>query len=357
MNFNSGIMLPSYEECKKSSESFLKAARMIEDEANPFCAKPLFQMHQKRCLMLEPPSFPLSTPELDAVYDLPFAKKPHPGYKQKIPACEMIQNSITVVRGCMGGCSFCSLGLHQGKFLTCRSINSVLNEVKQLVKKPFFRGTISDLGGPSANAYGCLNGHEKACKSCKKPSCLFPKICPHFQINEKDACLLLDSVSETAGIKHVFIASGLRMDIALKTPVYLQKLIEKHVSGLLKVAPEHLSPEVLNRMRKPGPEVFFRFCAEFEKLSKRAGKEQYIVPYFISSFPGCTNKNMLEVNRFLRQKNWNPQQVQDFTPLPMTAAAAMYHADCDYYNIKEKINTAKKTSQRQQQRKMLNPRS
>lgn len=349
---NEGVLLPSFEECQNSMPAFLQATKIIETTINPFSAKMLLQKHQQRYLKVEPPTLPLSSEEMDAIYELPFSKKPHPVYKHEIPAYTMIKDSITVVRGCMGGCSFCALNLHQGKFLSHRSKKSILKEVKALSTTDFFRGTISDLGGPTANAYACLNGLHQACQACTRPSCLFPQICPLFRIDEKKICDLLDSVTALKDVKHVFISSGIRMDLALKTPIYLQKLVEKHVSGHLKVAPEHLSPQVLNRMRKPNAQVFFQFYEEFTKISQKAHKEQYLIPYFIASFPGCTIKDMQEVNRFLRQENWQPQQIQDFIPLPMTAAATMYYTNCDYEST-EKIYCAKNRGERQKQRKLL----
>jgi uncharacterized radical SAM protein YgiQ len=268
--------------------------------------------------------------ELDRFYELPFTRQPHPLHRERIPAFEMIRDSVTVVRGCAGGCSFCGLGLHQGKFIVSRTSESVLRELRTLAESASFRGTVSDLGGPTANMYGCANGIADACRRCRRPSCLFPEICPHFAVREKPALELLRAAGKTTGVKHLFVSSGIRMDAALRQPEYLRELVRHHVSGHLKVAPEHLHPEVLRRMRKPGPETFLEFQRRFAQESRDAGKEQYLVPYFISSFPGCTEGHMRTVEEFLRRTHWNLQQVQDFIPLPMTPAAAMYVTGLDY---------------------------
>jgi uncharacterized radical SAM protein YgiQ len=260
---------------------------------------------------------------------------------------------VTIVRGCAGGCSFCGLGLHQGKFIASRSEASILRELGRLAADPGFRGTVSDLGGPSANLYGCRNGADAACRSCRRPSCLVPAICRHFKISEEPAIGVLRKARGVPGVKHVFVQSGIRMDVALRTPKYLRELVRHHVSGHLKVAPEHLDPSVLRRMRKPGG-VFEPFLSAFRKESAAAGKEQYLVPYFISSFPGCTQEQMRVVEHYLHASRWNLQQVQDFIPLPMTPAAAMYVTGLDY-ETGEAIPVARGAGERQRQRTALGP--
>jgi uncharacterized radical SAM protein YgiQ len=222
-----------------------------------------------------------------------------------------------------------------------------------MTKSETFRGTVSDLGGPTANLYACENGHVDACKSCHRPSCLWPTICPHFGIDESQQLDLLRRSREQAGVKHVFIQSGIRMDVALRTPEYLKELVQNHVSGHMKVAPEHLHPDVLRRMRKPAGD-FQGFLEKFHELSEDAGKEQYLVPYFISSFPGCTEKEMGAVEQFLKKENWNLQQVQDFIPLPMTGAAAMYVTGLDI-NSEQPIPVARNAGDRERQKRMLRP--
>jgi uncharacterized radical SAM protein YgiQ len=350
----SHLCLPSYEECLADKQALLRLTQDVEAEQNPFCARPLLQLHGQRALIVEPPNLPMKPEELDGVYALPFARAPHPSYQEAIPAFEMIRDSITIVRGCCGGCSFCGLGLHQGKYLTSRSEKSVEAEVSQLQGTGTFRGTVSDLGGPSANLYGCENGLSSACRTCRRPSCLYPSICRHLRLDDSRAVALLRAVRKTPGVKHVFVNSGVRMDVALRTPAYLKELVRHHVSGHLKVAPEHLHPEVLRKMRKPAGNLFAEFRREFEKENRACGKKQYIVPYFISNFPGCTEKQMQAVQDLLDNEGWNLQQVQDFIPLPMTAAAAMYVTGLDYETgrpIEVKRGLAERRPQMQQLRR------
>ncbi len=348
------VALPSWDKLKAEPKLLLEMTRNIEREQNPFCGKSLVQMHGSRAVLVEAPAAPATSEELDRLYALPFTRLPHPSYKGRIPAFDMIKNSITITRGCAGGCSFCGLGLHQGKFLSHRSIDSVLDEIHRLAESDTFRGTVTDVGGPTANLYGCGNGISEACKRCRRPSCFFPTICKHFDIQEETLLALLKQAADLPEVKHLFTASGIRIDVALKQPEYLRKLIRDHVSGHLKVAPEHLHPDVLMKMRKPAGSVFRRFMEIFQQISRDAGKEQYLVPYFISSFPGCTPNEMQVVEQFLRENNWNLQQVQDFIPLPMTPAAAMYVTGLDYETGKP-IAVARGTGARKQQQKSFRP--
>ncbi len=345
------VLLPDWDRLLADLTLLLAATRQVEAEQSPFCGRRLVQFHGARAVIVEPPAPPLGQADLDALYDLPFTRLPHPGYTAPIPALTMIKDSTTIVRGCAGGCSFCGLGLHQGKFLASRSEASVLREVRRIAASPGFRGTVSDLGGPSANLYGCRNGADAACRACRRPSCLFPAICRHFRIAEEPAIRMLGQARAVPGVKHVFVQSGIRMDVALRTPNYLRELVRHHVSGHLKVAPEHLEPAVLRRMRKPAG-VFEPFLKAFKKESAAAGKQQYLVPYFISSFPGCTRSDMRVVEDFLHATRWNLQQVQDFIPLPMTPAAAMYVTGLDYESG-ETIPVARNAGERQLQRAAL----
>lgn len=347
------VVLPSWEELQADGTRLLKATRLVEAEQSPLCGRRLVQFHGARALVVEPPAPPLGEAELDALYDLPFTRLPHPAHAAPVPAFTMIRDSVTIVRGCAGGCSFCGLGLHQGKFIASRSEASVLREVGRLAAGAGFRGTVTDLGGPSANLYGCRNGASDACRACRRPSCLFPAICRHFTIAEEPALGVLRASRSVPGVKHVFVQSGIRMDVALRTPKYLRELVRHHVSGHLKVAPEHLEPSVLRRMRKPGG-VFEPFLEAFRRESAAAGKEQYLVPYFISSFPGCTEREMRVVEDYLRATRWDLQQVQDFIPLPMTPAAAMYVTGLDY-DSGEPIAVARGAGDRQRQRAALGP--
>ncbi len=347
------VVLPSWEELKTNGARLLEATRLVEAEQSPLCGRRLVQFHGARAVIVEPPAPPLNETELDALYDLPFTRLPHPPNSAPIPAFTMIRDSVTIVRGCAGGCSFCGLGLHQGKFIASRSEASILREVGKLAADPGFHGTVTDLGGPSANLYACRNGADDACRACRRPSCLFPAACRHFKITEEPAISLLRRARGVPGVKHVFVQSGIRMDVALRTPKYLRELVRHHVSGHLKVAPEHLDPSVLRRMRKPGG-VFGPFLEAFRKESAAAGKEQYLVPYFISSFPGCTQKEMGVVEEYLHATRWKLQQVQDFIPLPMTPAAAMYVTGTDY-ETGDAIPVARGAGDRQRQRAALGP--
>ena len=328
--FKDCAMLPSYEECQADKAALIRLAKLTEREQNPFSGKPLVQFHGARALLLEPPAMPLGSEELDRVYELPYMRAPHPSYKDPVPAFTMIKDSVTVVRGCCGGCTFCGLGLHQGRFLSSRSEESVVREVEELANQKSFHGTVTDLGGPTANLYGCRNGVSKACKTCRRASCLYPQICSNLEIDKRAEIRLMRRIRAMEHVKHVFIQSGIRMELALRNPQYIRELAQHHTSGHLKIAPEHLHPDVVRRMRKPGLKVFEAFREQFEACSQAAGKEQYLVPYFISNFPGSTKEEMKAVAGYIREERWNLQQVQDFIPLPMTPAAAMYYSGLDY---------------------------
>ncbi len=352
-DFKDCLLLPSWEDIQRDKKLLLRLTKVVEAQQTPYCGKRLVQMHGNRAVLQEPPAFPIQGPDLDALYELPFRRLAHPSYRGKVPGFATIKDSIIVSRGCAGGCTFCGLGFHQGKFLSSRSVDSVLKEIRRMTESDTFRGTVSDLGGPTANLYGCENGHVDACKNCHRPSCLWPTICPHFGIDEQAQLDLLRKTREETGVKHVFIQSGIRMDVALRTPEYFRELVRNHVSGHMKVAPEHLHPEVLRRMRKPVGD-FQGFMERFQEESEAAGKEQYLVPYFISSFPGCTEKEMGAVEQFLKEEKWNLQQVQDFIPLPMTGAAAMYVTGLDI-NTEQAIPVARNAGDRERQKRMLRP--
>ncbi len=347
------LELPSYDALLKDKNLLTPITKIVEREQSPFNGRVLVQRHGDRAVVIESPSFPLKSAEMDALYDLPFVRRPHPMYRKTIPAFTMIKDSVTVVRGCPAGCTFCGIGVHQGKFLTSRSEKSVMKEIKQMTEEPDFRGTISDLGGPTANLYGCENDIEDACKVCRRPSCLHPTICTKFHVESDPAIQLMRAARKAEGVKHVHIQSGIRMDVAFRTPEYLKELIHHHVSGHLKVAPEHLDASVLKRMRKPAG-LFEQFQTLFRDESKAAGKEQYLTPYFISSFPGCGDKEMGVVEKFLKKENWNLQQVQDFIPLPLMPATAMYVTGLDY-DTGTPITVARGAGDRYRQRQALAP--
>ena len=352
-DFSDGVVLPSWEDLQADNQQLMALTKLTEAQQTPYCGKRLVQMHGSRAVVVEAPAMPVDGPELDALYEYPFQRQAHPSYQEAVPGFASIKDSVIVSRGCAGGCTFCGLGLHQGKFLSSRSVASVLREVRGLGGRPSFRGTVSDLGGPTANLFGARNGHVAACRACHRPSCLWPSICPHFEINERPGLEMLRGARAVPGVKHVFVQSGIRMDVALRTPEYLRELVIHHVSGHLKVAPEHLQSDVLRRMRKPAGD-FSAFRQRFAEISAEAGKEQYLVPYFISSFPGCTEQEMAVVADFLKRERWNLQQVQDFIPLPMTAAAAMYVTGLDLLSGKA-IPVIRNAGDREKQKRMLHP--
>ncbi len=335
---NSMKFLPSNEEHLKDKNAILKSTIIIEEEMNPYSGKILLQKYNDRLIIINPPAKPLSTESLDKVYALPFVGLPHPKYKERIPAFETIKNSITAVRGCPGGCSFCGLVSHQGRFVRSRSKESIISEVRKMINHSLFKGTISDLGGPAGNIYGHKVKNKKMCEKCKRSSCLHPQQCKNYIPYENDLIELLKEVSNIDGVKHLYINSGLRLELALQQINLTKNIIHNHVSGHLKVAPEHLHSEVLTLMRKDSKNSFFEFMEIFKKESMSVGKEQYLIPLFISNFPGCTNKQMKVVDDFLNENNWSPQQVQDFIPLPMTMGAAMYYSEKDFNGNEIEVN-------------------
>lgn len=352
-DFSDCIILPSWEELQADKTHLMRLTKVVEAQQTPYSGKRLVQFHGNRAVLQEAPAFPVDGPDLDALYELPFMRASHPSYTEPVPGFATIKDSIIVSRGCAGGCTFCGLGFHQGKFLSSRSNESVMKEIRKLTESDTFRGTVSDLGGPTANLYGAKNGHAPECKKCHRPSCLWPTICPVFGIDEKAGLDLLRGARSQPGVKHVFVQSGIRMDVALRTPEYMRELVQNHVSGHMKVAPEHMDPATLRRMRKPAGD-FPAFMEKFFDLSDAVGKEQYLVPYFISSFPGCTEEEMGAVEKFLKQEKWNLQQVQDFIPLPMTGSAAMYVTGLDI-NTGQPIPVVRGAGDRERQKRMLRP--
>ncbi|MEN9676203.1 MAG: hypothetical protein RIS76_2099, partial [Verrucomicrobiota bacterium] len=352
-DFSDCIILPSWEDLQADKTHLMRLTKVVEAQQTPYSGSRLVQMHGNRAVLQEVPAFPVDGPDLDALYEYPFMRLAHPVYKEPVPGFATIKDSIIVSRGCPGGCTFCGLGFHQGKFLSSRSVDSVLKEIRKVAASDNFRGTISDLGGPTANLFGAKNGHTEECKKCHRPSCLWPSICPVLTLNEQEGLDLLRGSRKQPGVKHVFVQSGIRMDVALRTPEYTRELVQNHVSGHMKVAPEHMHPEVLRRMRKPAGD-FPAFMEKFFELSEEAGKEQYLVPYFISSFPGCTEKEMGAVEQFLKDEKWNLQQVQDFIPLPMTGSAAMYVTGLDI-NTGKPIPVVRNAGDRERQKRMLRP--
>ena len=317
--------IPDLEEVSSDKRKYARASRMIHMNQNPYCAEALVQKHGGRYVLVNPPALPLATPELDAIYALPFTRAPHPSYQGKIPAYEMIRHSITAMRGCFGGCAFCSLTAHQGRAVSSRSAESIVAEVEKVAAMPDFTGHVSDIGGPTANMYMMVCGEPEVEKICRKVSCVHPKICHRLITGHGPQIDMLKKARQVKGVKKVFVTSGLRYDLAILSPEYIRELAAHHVSGQLKVAPEHSDPEVLRLMRKPPAESYDRFVQMFMKESAAAGLDQYIVPYFISAHPGCGLKEEVELALYLKSKNIRPRQMQDFIPIPMTLAGDMYY--------------------------------
>jgi uncharacterized radical SAM protein YgiQ len=310
---------------KEDKEALLKNILALEREMNPANGRQILEWNNDRLLVLEPPARLLSSEEMDAIYNLPFQGAPHPSYKETISAFETVRHSIAAIRGCPGGCTFCGLVAHQGKFVVSRTSDSIKEEVQRLTTRDHFRGTISDIGGAAGNLFRHKVKEQEMCDKCRRPSCLFPTLCSNYIPAEDELVELLKDVREMPKVKHVHINSGIRLDLALHQKELTKEMIHHHVSGHLKVAPEHLHDDVLKLMRKNPANDFYEFMKVFEKESKLANKEQYLIPLFISNFPGSTEKEMKTVDNFLDKENWSPQQVQDYIPLPMTVAAAMYY--------------------------------
>ncbi len=320
--------LPSYEEHLARKNALLDSTRMVEAVSSPGSGRGLIQRYGDRLLVIEPPPEPLSSDELDAVHELPFSGRPHPRYKGRIPAWETVRHSIGAVRGCPGGCAFCGLVSHQGRRVTSRSCESIKREIARMATRSDFKGTISDIGGAAGNLLGSRVVDPERCRVCKRSSCLTPAVCPNYQCDGREMVQLLRDVRQMDKIKHVYINSGMRLDLALRQPELLKEVIHHHVSGHMKAAPEHLHARVLKLMRKSSAEEFYEFRRVFEEESAKAGKKQYLIPLFISNFPGSTSEEMKVVDDYLNANNWSPQQVQDYIPLPMTMGGAMYYTGC-----------------------------
>jgi uncharacterized radical SAM protein YgiQ len=321
------IRLPSYEQVEQDKEAYARASRVLHREANPGNARPLVQRHGDRDLWLNPPPIPLTSDEMDAVYDLPYARAPHPSYGDaKIPAWDMIKFSVTVMRGCFGGCTFCSITEHEGRIIQNRSEGSILREIELIRDKtPGFTGVISDIGGPTANMYRMACKDPKIEAACRLPSCVFPDICPNLNTSHDDLIRLYRKVREVEGVKKVMVASGVRYDLAVKSPEYIKELVTHHVGGYLKIAPEHTERGPLDKMMKPGIGTYDRFKEMFEEAAKQAGKKYYLIPYFIAAHPGTTDEDMMNLALWLKKNRYRADQVQTFLPSPMATATAMYH--------------------------------
>lgn len=340
------IVLHSHEDCLRDKRKQAENFRHIEEQSNMMHAQRLIQAVGDKYAVVNPPYPPMTTEELDASFDLPYTRQPHPKYKDKrIPAYEMIKYSVNIHRGCFGGCAFCTISAHQGKFIACRSKQSILREVKQVMGMPGFKGYISDLGGPSANMYGMRGRNLNACEKCKRPSCIHPQICPNLNTDHTALLDIYRSVDAIPGIKKSFIGSGVRYDLILHhskdeesnkaAMEYARELITKHVSGRLKVAPEHTSDNVLQLMRKPPFRQFDDFKHIFDRINREAHLNQQIIPYFISSHPGCREEDMAQLAVLTKRLDFQLEQVQDFTPTPMTVSTETWYTGYDPYTLQE----------------------
>ena len=346
------IVLPSFEEAKADQLAFARMTRLLHHETSPFNGRRLTQRHGDRTLVINPLPLPLDEAQMDRLYDLPFTRRAHPSYTAPIPAFEMIKDSVTIMRGCFGGCTFCSITMHQGRVIQNRSEESVLKEVRAIAAAPDFKGSISDLGGPTANMYRMRCKKPAVEAVCRRLSCIHPTICKLLDTSHQPTIELMRKTREIGGVKRVNIQSGVRMDLAAKDDAYLEELAAHHVGGHLKVAPEHASKRVLDLMKKPDVSSFDDFAEGFQRASERAGKEQYLVPYFIASHPGSTVEDMIELAVFLKQRGYRPRQVQDFIPAPMDIATCMHHTGLDPLTMKP-VATVKKLRDRLTQRALM----
>lgn len=354
------IRLPSYQKVHNDAVLYAHASRVLHQESNPHNARTLVQKHGTREIWVNPPPIPLTTEEMDAVFGLSYQRRPHPSYGDaKIPAYDMIKTSVSIMRGCFGGCTFCSITEHEGRVIQSRSEQSILREIEDIRDKvPGFTGSISDLGGPTANMYR-LNCKDRVIQAnCKRLSCVYPTICKHLETDHGPTTRLYRKARKIPGIKRILIASGLRYDLAVLDEEYVKELVTHHVGGYLKIAPEHSEADTLSKMMKPGMGSYYAFKKMFEKYSKQANKKQYLIPYFIAAHPGCTDEEMLKLSLWLKQNDFRVDQVQTFYPSPMALATAMYHSGRNplkklNYKRSERVFAAKNIDERRLQKAFL----
>lgn len=346
------IELPSFEQVRDDKFAFAEATKIIHNETNPYNAKRLKQKHGNVTVVVNPPQFPISQIAMDRIYGLPYTRKPHHSYKEPIPAFATIKDSVTIMRGCFGGCTFCSITAHQGRVIQSRSKDSVIQEINTMADDPKFKGIVSDIGGPTANMYEMKCSKPEVEAVCRRQSCVHPKICKLLGTDHAPLIQLMKEAREVKGVRKVLVASGIRMDLAQRSPEYMRELTEHHVGGLLKVAPEHANDDVLNNMRKPSVGEFEAFSTKFREQSKKIGKKQYIVPYFISSHPGSDVNSMIDLAVFLKRNGYKPDQVQDFIPAPLDVATCMYYTEMDPFT-KKPVFIAKKLKDRKVQRALM----
>ena len=346
------VRLPAFEQVARDKDAFVEMSRAFQYETNPGNGRPLLQPHGEEAVYLNPPALPLDTRLMDELYDLPFARAPHFSYSERIPAWDTVKHSIVTMRGCFGGCTFCSITEHEGRIIQSRSSESVLREVRALRRMDGFSGVISDLGGPTANMYRMTCKDPKIESSCRRLSCVHPGICENLVTDHEPLIDLMKKVRAQPGIKKVFIASGVRYDLAERSPKFIAELATHHTGGQLSVAPEHNKDEVLERMKKPGIASYERFAESFRCASEAAGKDQYLVPYFISGHPGSTLRDMVDLALWLKREKLRPRQVQDFIPTPMSMAACMYFTGIDPLR-REPVYVAKDMVEKRLQKALL----
>jgi uncharacterized radical SAM protein YgiQ len=347
------IVLPSYDQVAADKRAFAEMTRIAHLETNPYNARRLVQYHGREAVVVNPPALPLSEAEMDRVYGLPYTRRPHPSYgKQRIPAFEVVKDSIQIMRGCFGGCAFCSITAHEGRIIQSRSPQSVLAEIRRMAEEPGFSGVISDLGGPTANTYWMNCSRPEVRRKCRRLSCLHPTICKLLDTDHGPLVDLMRKARGEPGISKVLVASGVRMDLAQLSAAYMEELVRHHVGGHLKVAPEHTDPAVLRLMKKPAIEDFESFAGRFEALSQQSGKKQYLVPYFIAGHPGCDLSAMIDLALFLKRTGYRPQQVQDFIPGPFDVATCTYYTGLDPTTMRP-VYVPKGSRERRLQRALL----
>ncbi len=347
------LELPDHESVVRDPLAFCEMTRVAHLETNPHNARRLVQRHGREAVVVNPPALPLAQDEMDEVYGLPFTRRPHPGYGgARIPAFEVVENSVQIMRGCFGGCTFCSITAHEGRIIQSRSQDSIVTEIKLLASRPGFKGTVSDIGGPTANMYQMRCSRPEVEAKCRRLSCVHPTVCKLLGTDHGPLKDLMRAARDVDGVKRVLVASGVRMDLARRDPEYLRELAEHHVGGHLKVAPEHVDPEVLDLMKKPSADDFVEFDKAFKVASRRVGKKQYTVPYFIASHPGSGVEEMIELALFLKRNSYRPDQVQDFIPSPFDIAACMYHTGLDPMT-RRPVKVTKGLRDRRMQRALL----
>ncbi|MDO4570933.1 MAG: YgiQ family radical SAM protein [Planctomycetia bacterium] len=347
------VRLPSVEEVQNDKKAFVEMTRLIYAELNPYSGKALFQQSGTEAVVVNPPELPLSTEEMDAIYASSFTRQEHPSYgDEKVPALQALKDSIQSHRGCYGGCAFCAVGAHEGKFVQCRSKKSILDEAEKIAQDVHFTGTITDIGGPTPNMYGTSCKNDEAKKACSRQSCLHPEVCENLETSHTDFLKVLDAAQQVPNVRHVFVASGVRVDLALLDDHFMEPFVKNHVGGHLSTAPEHSVGKVLACMSKPGIETYDKFVQKFEEMADKLGKDFYTVPCFIASHPGCTLENMVELAQYLAQNGYRPEHVQDFLPVPFSISTCMYHTGINPFTLEE-VYVPRAERERRMQRALL----